>query len=64
MNSLLVGGDTMDENKLKKTLYRNDLLNQMDENKLRRAERYNMSRIENELEEERLRRERFHLDRD
>ncbi len=35
----------------------------MDDNKLRRVERYNLSRIENELEEERLRRERSYLDR-
>lgn len=53
----------MDESKLKKTLYRNDLLNQMDDNKLRRVEKYHYDRLENELEEERLRRERAYLDR-
>ena len=63
INGLLVGADTLDEAKLKKALYRNDLLNQMDDNKLRRVEKYNLSRIENELEEERLRRERLYLDR-
>lgn len=63
VNSLLVGMDTTDEAKLRKKLYGNDLLNQMDDNKLRRVERYNLSRVENELEEERLRRERSYQDR-
>lgn len=35
----------------------------MDDNKLRRIERYNINRIESELEEDRLRRERLYLDR-
>lgn len=62
INGLLVA-DLNDPNKLKKSLYRNDLLNQMDDNKNRRLERYNIGRIENELEEDRLRRERGYLDR-
>ena len=35
----------------------------MDDNKVRRLERYNLGRIENEYEEDRLRRERSYLDR-
>eukprot|EP00347_Sterkiella_histriomuscorum_P017375 403349625 len=56
-------GDLNDPDKVKKALYRNDLLNQMDDNKVRRLERYNLGRIENEYEEDRLRRERSYLDR-
>lgn len=55
--------DLNDPEKIKKALYRNDLLYQMDDNKLRRVEKYNLSRIENELEEDRLRRERYLYDR-
>ncbi|CDW86426.1 UNKNOWN [Stylonychia lemnae] len=60
MNGILTG-DYTDAERLKKSLYRSDLLNQIDDNKLRRVEKYNLSRIENELEEERLRRERGYL---
>ena len=43
-------------------MYRNDLLNQMDDNKLRRLDNYNRKRAQDELEEERLRRERLLVD--
>jgi hypothetical protein len=43
MNGLLIG-DHMDGDMLKKALYRNDLLGQMDDNKYRRIEKYNLSR--------------------
>eukprot|EP00347_Sterkiella_histriomuscorum_P015493 403356821 len=56
INSLLTG-EYLDADRLKKTLYRNDLLTQMDDNKLRRVERYNANRLSSELEDERLRRE-------
>jgi len=52
-----------DPEKVKRSLYGRDLLYQMDDNKLRRYEKYNASRLENELEEERLRRERYYNDR-
>ena len=48
----------MDADRLKKTLYRNDLLNQMDDNKVRKVERYHLNRLEAELEDERIKRER------
>ena len=57
INGLLTG-DYLDADRLKKSLYRSDLLSQMDDNKLRKLERYNLSRVENELEEDRIRRER------
>jgi hypothetical protein len=40
INGMLTGIDPNDKDKLKKALYRNDLLNQMDDNKLRRIDRY------------------------
>ncbi|CDW76693.1 UNKNOWN [Stylonychia lemnae] len=58
----LLPGELNDPEKIKKALYRHDLIHQMDDNKLRRYDRYNKSRLENELEEERLRRERGYLD--
>lgn len=55
-------GDYTDKEKFKKALYRNELLGQMDDNKSRRVEKYHISRYENELEEDRLRRERAVVD--
>lgn len=40
INGLITGIDMNDKEKMKKSLYRNDLLNQMDDNKLRRIDRY------------------------
>ena len=55
----LLWGESLEGDKLKKHLYRNDLLSQIDDNKVRRYDKYNLSRLENELEEDRLRRERW-----
>lgn len=62
LNSLLGGIDVLEKDKLKKNLYRNDLLNQMDDNKLRKVEQYRKNRLIDDIEEDRLRRERLLLD--
>lgn len=61
MNSLL-GTDVMDKERLKKAMYRNDLLSQMDHNNMRRSDRYHSNRLETEMEEERIRRDRGLVD--
>lgn len=56
----LASSQLYDKNKLKKELYRNDLLNQIDDNRVKKYERFQRDQLLNDIEEERLRRERFH----